>query len=106
MNGEHDTVERALEELGRVALPVEDSSQAARRRDRVVGSLGSVLGRVRARRTFVRRAWITVFSVMTVGAAALAAVAVVNLREPPVTARTVEPESWTARSVVGTVLVR
>lgn len=102
----HDAVERALENLGRVAVPVEESSSSAVRRDRVVGALGSVLGRVRARRTFVRRAWITVFSVMSVGAVALGGVAVVKLKEPPAIARVAEPEAWRTRSVIGTVLVR
>ncbi|HEX6276455.1 MAG TPA: FecR domain-containing protein [Polyangiaceae bacterium] len=102
----HDAVERALENLGRVAVPVEESSSSSVRRDRVVGALGSVLGRVRARRTFVRRAWITMFSVMSVGAVALGGIAVVKLKEPPAVARLAEPEAWRTRSVVGTVLVR
>jgi len=106
VNHDHDPVERALEDLGRVAVPVEESSQAARRRDRLVGVLGSTLGRVRARRTFVRRAWVTLFSAVTVGTVALGTVTAVKLREPPPSARTVEPEAWTARAVVGTVIVR
>jgi hypothetical protein len=102
---QHDSVDRALERLGRVAVPVEESSQAGERRDRVVGALGSALGRVRARRTFVRRAWITLFSVMTVGAVAAGTVGVVKLREPAPSAVVVTPEAWTARAVVGTVFV-
>jgi hypothetical protein len=102
----HDAVERALENLGRVGVPVEESVNAAERRDRVVGALGSALGRVRARRTFVRRARIALFSVVAAGAVALGGVTVLKLAEPPPSVRVVEPEAWQARSVVGTVLVR
>jgi hypothetical protein len=104
--GQHDPVDRALENLGRVAVPVEEANRAARRRDRVVGMLGSVLGRVRARRTFVRRAWITFMSVMSVSVAALAVLTYVKLSQPSAAVATVTPESWQARSVVGDVVVR
>ena len=106
MTEHHDPVSRALENLGRVGIPVDESARASQRRDRVVGVLGSVLGRVRARRTFVRRAWITFFSVMTLGVVALGALTLVKLREPAPSASMVEPEVWKARAVVGTVLVR
>jgi hypothetical protein len=102
---QHDPVERALEHLSRVAVPVEETAGASRRRDRVVGMLGSVLGRVRARRTFARRAWITFLSVMSLGVVALATVSFVKLREPPVSVA-VTPEAWQARAVAGNVLVR
>jgi hypothetical protein len=104
--GEHDPIDRALENLGRVAVPVEEATRAARRRDRVVGMLGSVLGRVRARRSFVRRAWVTFMSVMSVSVAALAVLTYVKLSQPPAAVATVAPESWQARSVVGDVVVR
>jgi hypothetical protein len=103
---QHDPVDRALENLGRVAVPVEDTSRAARRRDRVVGVLGSVLGRVRERRTFVRRARLMFFSVMSLGVVALAFVSYQALREPSATQATVTAESWRARAVVGDVVVR
>ncbi len=103
---QHDPVDRALENLGRVAVPVEESMRASRRRDRVVGVLGSVLGRVRARRTFVRRAWITFVSVMSVSVAALAVLTYVKLSQPSAVQATVTPESWQTRSVVGDVVLR
>jgi hypothetical protein len=101
----HDPVDRALEDLGRVAIPVEGPEHAAQRRDRVVGALGSVLGRVRARRTFVRRARIAVTSVLALGLLALTVVALVKFREPPASATVVTPESWKANAVVGSVYV-
>ena len=100
-----DPVDRALENLSRVAVPVEESTRAARRRDRVVGVLGSVLGRVRARRTFTRRAWFTFVSVTAVAVAVLAVGVVSKLNEPPSVA-TVTSETWHARLVVGDVAVR
>jgi hypothetical protein len=100
-----DPVDRALENLSRVAVPVEESTHAARRRDRVVGVLGSVLGRVRARRTFARRAWFTFVSVAAVGVAVLAVGVFSKLNEAP-SAATVTSETWHARLVVGDVAVR
>lgn len=102
----HDPVDRALEDLGRVGVPVEESMRAARRRDRVVGVLGSVLGRVRARRSFVRRAWFTFMSVMSLGVVALAFVSYQALREPSAPQATVTVETWRTRAVVGDVVVR
>lgn len=101
----HDPVERALEDLGRIAMPVEASEHAARRRDRVVGALGSVLGRVRARRTFVRRARVAFTSVMALVAVALVAMALVTPKEPPASAIVVTPEAWKASAVTGSVRV-
>jgi hypothetical protein len=100
-----DPIDRALENLSRVAVPVEESTRAARRRDRVVGVLGSVLGRVRARRTFARRAWFTFASVMAVGVVALAVGVFSKLDDAPNVA-TVASETWHARLVVGNVAVR
>ena len=101
-----DPLDRALENLGRVALPVEESARASQRRDRVVGMLGSALGRVRARRTFARRAWIAVLSVMAVGVVAAGAGTIHMLRESPGVATQVAPEVWRARDVAGSVVVR
>jgi hypothetical protein len=101
----HDPVDRALASLGSVAVPVEESSRAAERRDRVVGVLGSVLGRVRARRTFVRRVWITFFSLLSLGVVAAVAVSVSKLGEPPANVQAAAPEVWKAKDVVGTVFV-
>jgi hypothetical protein len=107
VNGQrHDAVDRALEDLGRVAFPVEASEDAARRRDRLVGALGSALGRVRARRTFVRRARIAVTSVLALGLVAFTVLALVKFREPPASATVVTPESWRANDVVGSVHVQ
>lgn len=102
----HDPIDRALEDLGRVGVPVEASEHAARRRDRVVGALGSVLGRVRARRTVVRRARIAFTSVVSLALVALTVVALVKFREPPASATLVTPESWKANAVVGSVHVQ
>jgi hypothetical protein len=100
-----DPVDRALENLGRVAVPVEESVRASRRRDRVVGVLGSTLGRVRARRTFARRAWVVLFSVMSVGAVAVGVGAYTKLHGPDAPVIVAE-EQWQARGVFGNVLVR
>jgi len=100
-----DVVDRALENLGRVAVPVEETTRASRRRDRVVGVLGSVLGRVRARRVFARRAWFTFVSVAAVAAALLAVGVYSKLTEPPVAAMEAS-ETWHARLAVGNVVVR
>ncbi|HEX5098318.1 MAG TPA: FecR domain-containing protein, partial [Polyangiaceae bacterium] len=100
-----DPVDRALENLGRVAVPVEESVHASRRRDRVVGVLGSALGRVRARRTFARRAWVAVFSVMSLGAVAAGVGVYAKLQEPEAPVIVAE-EQWQARGVFGSVVVR
>jgi hypothetical protein len=102
---EDDPVDRALENLGRVAVPVEESVRASRRRDRVVGVLGSTLGRVRARRAFARRAWVAFFSVMSLGAVAVGVGAYTKLHTAEVPVVAVE-EAWQARGVYGSVLVR
>jgi hypothetical protein len=100
-----DPIDRALENLSRVAVPVEESTRAARRRDRVVGVLGSVLGRVRARRTFARRAWFTFVPVMAAGLVLLAIGVFSKWNEAP-NAAAVTSETWHARLVVGNVAVR